>query len=95
MTTSDRQRQQKRGLYRRQKGLCYYCQRFMRLMKWGREYGACPHDLATIEHLDSRYSPERGQHAGEFRKVLACWKCNNDKNREEQARYFASAAVRH
>jgi hypothetical protein len=37
--------------------------------------------MATVEHLDPRLSPERGKHPGKFRKVIACWKCNNERNR--------------
>lgn len=39
--------------------------------------------LATIEHLDSRYKSDRGTHNGE-RTTLACWRCNNDRNKVEQ-----------
>lgn len=35
-----------------------------------------PDDLATIEHLDSKPSGERGKHKGEKRIVLACRRCN-------------------
>lgn len=47
--------------------------------------GKAPPNQATIEHLDSRYSPERGKMAGE-RTTLACWKCNNTRNCHEQRR---------
>ena len=44
---------------------------------------------ATIEHLDSRYNPMRGAYQGMSGKIaerctLACWKCNNDRNKVEQ-----------
>ena len=35
-----------------------------------------PPDLATFEHLDSRYSPERGRHSGERRVVLSHHACS-------------------
>ena len=41
---------------------------------------------ATIDHLDDRFSPERG--AGmpnERRRVLACRQCNQDRGRLSQA----------
>lgn len=41
--------------------------------------------MATIEHLDSRYNPLRGTYRNQERTTLACWKCNNDRNRKEQA----------
>ena len=46
--------------------------------------------LATIEHLDSRYNPNRGNRGknengeNEERTTLACWRCNNDRNKVEQ-----------
>lgn len=39
---------------------------------------------ATIEHLDSRYNPNRGKSENEERTTLACWRCNNDRNKIEQ-----------
>jgi hypothetical protein len=36
--------------------------------------------FATLEHLDDKWSEERGKHSGEYRVVLACWKCNNQRN---------------
>lgn len=43
--------------------------------------------MATIEHLRSRYRPDRadGNPNRERRLVLACWRCNNDMNKLEQA----------
>ena len=39
---------------------------------------------ATIEHLRSRLHPGRREPArGEQRRVLACWKCNNERGRAE------------
>ena len=40
--------------------------------------------MATIEHLDSRYNPNRGKSDNEERTTLACWRCNNDRNKIEQ-----------
>lgn len=41
--------------------------------------------MATIDHLVSRYFPERWITAkpGEVRKVLACFECNNKRASEE------------
>lgn len=33
-----------------------------------------PH-MATLYHLDSKYSSERGEHSGKFRTILACMEC--------------------
>lgn len=40
---------------------------------------------ATIEHLRSRLDPNRGEKPkqGEVRRVLCCWRCNNDRNNQE------------
>lgn len=35
---------------------------------------------ATIDHLDPRHSPERGNHEGEYRRVLACNRCNSTRD---------------
>lgn len=42
-------------------------------------------DEATIDHLDPRHSPERGKHEGEFRRVLACLKCNGERDKQQLA----------
>lgn len=39
--------------------------------------------MATIEHLDTKYSPFRGTYNGRRalpRTTLACWRCNNRRN---------------
>ena len=43
--------------------------------------------MATIDHIISRFSPERWvkRKEGEVRKVLACFECNNRRSTEEQA----------
>jgi len=41
-----------------------------------------PHNMATIDHIDPKGSRERGKHAGEYRKVLSCIKCNNERDKE-------------
>lgn len=43
-----------------------------------------PTNEATIDHLDSRLSPDRGKFNGCYRRVLACLRCNNRRNDEEQ-----------
>ena len=45
--------------------------------------GPIPDNMATIEHLDSRNNPDRGKFCGQERTTLACFKCNNDRNKEE------------
>lgn len=73
----------------RQGGLCYYCGRPMRPMPNGHT-GHLPADAFTFEHLDSRYSDERGQHGSEYRVVGACNKCNFEHNLVEEAELGAA-----
>lgn len=77
MSTKRRQRRRAR-LWRIQKGRCHWCKQITRLPEHctiGRGE-ALPDDLATIDHLDSRLSDERGTRPGEARTVMACWRCN-------------------
>jgi 5-methylcytosine-specific restriction endonuclease McrA len=63
---------------------CYYCGV---LTIWvTRSGGKAKSNEATIEHLRSRYHKDRREPAGknERRLVLACYKCNHEKNEEEQ-----------
>lgn len=69
--------EKKRRQFARQNGLCFYCQNPMRLIDGPLPRGTrTPDDIATFEHLDDRYSPERGKHAGSRRVVLAHHLCN-------------------
>ena len=53
----------------------------------GRDDGSKPPEYeATIQHIHSRLSLERGKaRAGEEVTTLFCWKCNNDDNKVVQA----------
>ena len=44
-----------------------------------------PPDMCTIDHLEPRWHPERGNFNGSLRKVAACMKCNNDRDRQQLA----------
>ena len=44
----------------------------------GKQY---PHDLATLDHLVSRFFRKKGD---VVKKVLACWKCNEERSLKEQ-----------
>lgn len=70
-------------LMKMQGGRCYYCRCEMTILPPTHK-GRLPDDAATFEHLDDRYSPERGRHYGEIRVVLACNKCNFERNRERE-----------
>jgi hypothetical protein len=87
LTNSERKRRQRAALFRIQGGLCHWCNGPMRLVdRSGNTRGKdFAWDEATIDHLDDRFSPERGQHAGEYRHVLAHRKCNWDRGRASQA----------
>ena len=64
---------------------CYYCGRKMILTNIKEISGKPDPLMCTVEHLVSRYNPERWVKAkpGEVRKVLACFQCNNERASEE------------
>lgn len=75
----------RRKLFEKQDGLCWWCKEPMQLIENMRG-GRHPPRMATLEHLDDRFSPNRGRFpAGERRIVLACAKCNWEKGVESQA----------
>lgn len=84
LSTNERKRRQKAALYWHQSGLCYYCAVPVLLKEWPRRLRQ-PDHLATLEHLDHKFSPERGRHQGEYRRVLACRRCNEIKGRQDAA----------
>lgn len=76
----------KQRLFERQSGLCYYCGEPMRLILGSLPPRTkTPDDLATFEHLDDRYSAERGAHPGEYRVVLAHHICNGRRGQQRTA----------
>lgn len=89
-TTAARRAQRRRRklrLFAEQKGRCFYCDCLMVI----HTDEVLPHmtmrkNIATIEHLDDRWSDSRGRHPlGVERTVLACWQCNNEKGKVSQA----------
>jgi hypothetical protein len=50
--------------------------------------GRMPPNIATFEHLDSRFDPDRGTYEGVERTVLACYKCNHDRGRQRELLEF-------
>lgn len=83
MTSTARKARKKQRLFLRQNGRCHWCKGRMVLTL--RVHIKHPEPrLATFEHLDDRFSPERGQHNGERRVVLACLECNQRRGRETQ-----------
>lgn len=73
------------NLFLRQGGLCYWCNRpmFLPVSLSGGEGNR--DSMATIDHLDSRLSPERGTHKKEQRTVMAHARCNHDRGHDEEA----------
>lgn len=64
---------------------CYWCRRPTILLNV--PGGQLPENAATIDHLRSKFDPTRGQPIRgrwDFRYVLACWKCNNERARIEE-----------
>lgn len=71
-------------LHRAQKGKCYWCGCLTVLID-SAPPGRQPDNMATLEHLDDRYNPDRGKRGGERRVVMACRLCNNLRGRLMQA----------
>lgn len=93
MTKPNWKKHKRDRLMRKQSGLCYYCRCKMIVMP-PTHRGRLPDDAATIEHLDDRYSPERGKHFGEYRIVLACNRCNNERNKAREKEVGAAELTR-
>lgn len=97
------ERRQKLALFERQNGLCFYCKQHMILSFAPPTHAKENPRRATLEHLDHRWSPDRGRHSGEYRRVLACHECNGkrgaeylaanlERQRRESKRHGASLA---
>jgi len=68
---------------------CYYCKTltilptdFPNLLELQKK-GITPDNMATVEHLYSRYEEERFKEGGQDQCVLSCYKCNQEKEREK------------
>ena len=73
----------RRKIAERQGWRCYWCGQ--PVIDWvARRRVPTPDNAATIDHLHSRLSPERGKHHGEYTLVVACNACNNRRGEEEQ-----------
>jgi hypothetical protein len=67
---------------------CYWCGRetLFRDMSDGLPYTLEERDLfATVDHIRPRHHPDRGKRPepGQVLRVLSCWRCNNDRDRDE------------
>lgn len=73
-------RAQRKRLWQEQDRRCFWCGTLTVLPPDGAPKRFIPQDdTATTDHLDSRLSPERGKHPGELRRVMACYKCNQER----------------
>lgn len=72
-------------LFAEQRGLCHWCKEPMALVIHDFK-GGIPKKFkrATLDHLDSKLNEERGQHAGERRRVVACDACNAARAKAEE-----------
>lgn len=69
----------------RQNPHCHYCGVLTVLHPPNPKNKYLPDNLATIEHLVTRFDPHRQQHqAGERRLVNACRKCNAEQGAKRQ-----------
>ena len=75
-------RKQKIKLFK-ENNKCFYCKCEMVLTNVS--HGKLPKNAATIEHLISRFDPRRTipNNSRLRRRVLACYKCNNDRSHLE------------
>lgn len=63
---------------------CHWCKRPTKLLHIPEIKGEADPLMATIDHLVSRYSPERWVKRDRT-KVLACYECNTKRSYEETA----------
>lgn len=85
--TAEKKRRQRYALWRMQKGRCHWCGCEM-VKEWDhKDHESPPKNLATFDHLDDRFSPDRGSYGygSQWRRVLACWLCNFERGRQSQA----------
>lgn len=85
---NNRRRKYRIFLWLQQGMQCHYCKCHMRLVSVanGREQ---PDDLATFEHLVDDWAREEGKDESLDKIVLACYRCNNDRNKIRQAHAFS------
>lgn len=82
MSARERLRRRRAKLWHANDGRCFWCGVVTVLPAGAPRRGVpAPQNLATIDHLDDRYSPARGTMKGEERTVLACGRCNNERQK--------------
>lgn len=82
---TDRKKARKQKLYEEQGGQCIYCGKEM-LLTLGVHFSEPPKNLATIEHLDDKFSSRRGafMNSNVPRTALACLLCNKRRGMKRQ-----------
>src|ERR1019366_9194863 len=86
---SQKKNDRRRWRFKEQDGKCWYCTKRMELIEQSSHWKNPPPNAATFEHLDDRWSLDRGKCASsgtEIRVVLACLKCNGDRNIQRLAK---------
>jgi len=92
-TSGERKRQYLEGQFRRQNGLCWWCGELAVLLLLAPPKYRWNGNEATIEHLDSKLSGERGTKKGQRRRVMAHSKCNEERAKQETALLPAEVLV--
>lgn len=68
---------------------CAYCGRLVRYWKPS-EGEQLPDDFATIEHVHTKIGGNRPQQG---KTILACYRCNQDKGREDNMEYLQQTGI--
>lgn len=64
---------------------CHWCKQVTVLIEAGPRHKHFPDNAATVDHLFSRWHPDRQRpNDGRKRYVLACRKCNNERGAAEE-----------
>lgn len=94
MSTTSWNRERRARLFKKQRGLCYYCGvRMVQVDRRGQQMKAGTRDPreCTLEHLIDRNDPFRGRIKGKL--VAACHKCNHTRGAERQRQFDAGREV--
>jgi len=76
-------------LYNKHKGRCYYCGRHTLMARRNKLCKNPPTNRATIEHLHNKYDVRRlCTKSNTAYTVLACYKCNHERNIREHCVMF-------
>lgn len=81
---------QRKRLWKASGGRCHWCSRVTRLLAGVPDRISQPPDLATVDHVRSRFVRAPGEASP---LVLACYTCNQRRARDEERALLRSAAV--